>query len=84
MSHQAEPRHNLRLSPQLKQKLAHARADSGRSMNAEIVERLEKSFAPDSLAVIANVLEAVSKLDEDDRKKVIELFREISRFLDKE
>lgn len=36
----------MRLSPELKEKIAKAAKDEGRSMNAEIVQRLDISFSP--------------------------------------
>ena len=38
----------LRMLPELREKVEQAARDSGRSMNAEIVTRLEKSFDNDS------------------------------------
>jgi len=62
-----DPRHNLRLTPELKRKLKHAVADSGRSMNAEILARLEKSFDPDPGSLIVKALEPIAHLSEQDR-----------------
>lgn len=41
---QTDPQFKLRLTPQLKAEIEKAAADSGRSMNAEILLRLEQSF----------------------------------------
>ncbi|WP_136617025.1 MULTISPECIES: Arc family DNA-binding protein [Mesorhizobium] len=68
-----DPRHNLRLTPALKTRLAHAAIDSGRSMNAEILARLEHSFAPDPAAQIAEVLRPLAGLNDAQRHKVAEL-----------
>lgn len=70
MEDRDEPRHNLRLTPELKAKLGHARIDNGRSMNAEILARLEKSFEPDPAAMIAEALRSVAALSDEDRQQV--------------
>jgi len=78
-----DPRHNLRLTPQLKKKLAHAAIDSGRSMNAEILVRLERSFAPDPAAAFVEALRPVAALTDEDRQEVGRLLVEIGRLLAK-
>lgn len=65
-----DPRHNLRLPPELKARLGHASIDSGRSMNAEIVARLEQSFEPDPARQIVEALRPVASLNDDDRQEV--------------
>jgi hypothetical protein len=65
-----DDRHNLRLPKDLKAKLAHARIDSGRSMNAEILARLERSFEPDPAAQIVEALRPIASLSDDERGQV--------------
>jgi hypothetical protein len=77
------PRHNLRLTPELKAKLGHAAIDNRRSMNAEIVERLNRSFEPDPAALIAQALRPVAGLTDADRQKVGELLAAIGSILSK-
>lgn len=47
------PPFGLRMLPDLRARIEQAAADSGRSMNAEIIARLEQSFDP----IIVNVRE---------------------------
>lgn len=68
-----DPRHNLRLPPALKAKLAHSAIDHDRSMNAEILSRLERSFATDPATQIVEMLEPIARLDDADQAKVIDL-----------
>lgn len=77
------PRHNLRLTPDLKAKLGHSAIDNGRSMNAEIVQRLERSFAPDPAVLIVEALAPVAALSDDDRRQVGEMLRGIGSILAK-
>lgn len=61
-----DPQINVRVEAEFKKKLEHAAIDSGRSLNAEVVRRLEQSFistrvASDSykrmlLAIIAGIV----------------------------
>lgn len=44
---QTDPQFKLRLTPELKVSIEKAADESGRSMNAEIIHRLEASFAAD-------------------------------------
>lgn len=59
----------LRLPPELHGRLAAARGDSGRSLNTEIVERIEASFAADDkikqLESVIGSLTAASKSHEE-------------------
>lgn len=68
-----DPRHNLRLSLELKNKIAHAAVDNGRSMNAEILARLDASFAPETKREIENLLRAFADVDAPKRKEALEL-----------
>jgi hypothetical protein len=76
-------RHNLRLPKTLKVKLAHARADAGRSMNAEIVARLEQSFAPDPASQLVDILRPIASVSDDDRRELGELLVKVGSILAK-
>lgn len=78
-----DDRHNLRLSKELKAKLAHARIDSGRSMNAEILARLEASFEPDPAKQIVEALRPIAALSDDDRKRAGDLIAGLAAILRK-
>jgi hypothetical protein len=83
MSQRDDPRHNLRLTPELKAKLGHASIDSGRSMNAEIIARLDQSFAPDPISRLVEALEPIASLDDQDRRKLGQLLSEVGSILTK-
>lgn len=78
-----DPRHNLRLPPELKKKLLHSAVDNGRSMNAEILVRLEKSFDAPSCNGIEAILGSMLILGEEDRAKVAALLSEATSILSK-
>jgi len=78
-----DDRHNLRIPKELKAKLAHARIDSGRSMNAEILARLEASFEPDPARQIVEALRPVAGLSSADRRRVGELIASLGAILRK-
>lgn len=78
-----DQRHNLRLPLELKKKLAHSAVDHGRSMNAEILARLEASFAPDTSREIENLLRGISGLDAGDRALALDLLTKASEILSK-
>ena len=67
MPQRDDPRHNLRLPPELKAKLGHAAIDNGRSVNAEILARLEQSFAPDATSQIVDLLRSVPSLTDNEK-----------------
>lgn len=67
-----DPRHNLRLTKALKTRLQHAAIDNGRSVNAEILARLETSFAPDPAAQLAEAIKPLSFLNDKDRAAALE------------
>ena len=78
-----EDRHNLRLPKELKDKLAHARIDSGRSMNAEILLRLERSFDANPALLIVEALRPISALSDEDRQQIGKLIVGIGSILAK-
>jgi hypothetical protein len=59
----------LRMLPDLKEKIENAAAKSGRSLNAEIVHRLESSLEPPTHGNVFGV--AMSLSDEDRQKAAI-------------
>jgi hypothetical protein len=83
MPHPDDLRHNLRLPKPLKVKLAHARADAGRSMNAEIVARLEQSFAPNPTSQLVEILRPIASMSDDDRRELGELLVKVGSLLAK-
>lgn len=78
-----DPRHNLRLPTDLKKKLAHSAVDNGRSMNAEILARLEQSFAPSPMREIENLVRGITALSDDDRAQVAMLLSTATSILGK-
>jgi hypothetical protein len=52
-------------------------------MNAEILARLETSFAPESKREIENLLRAVLDLDPSEREKAFELLAQATEILSK-
>lgn len=68
----------MRLPPDLKAKLQHAAIDGNRSMNAEILSRLERSFEPDPLAEIAGFLRATSAVGEADQARIMDMLTQIA------
>lgn len=78
-----DPRHNLRLPPELKKKLAHSAVDNGRSMNAEILARLEASFTPETKREIENLLRSFAELEPGERAKAFSLLASVAEILSK-
>jgi hypothetical protein len=76
-------RHNLRLPAALKKRLAHSAVDAGRSMNAEILARLEGSFTPQPMREIETILRGMASLSDADRQKVAELLSGAAAILSK-
>lgn len=76
-------RHNLRLPTDLKKKLAHSAVDSGRSMNAEILARLSKSFDPSPMQAIETLLRNMLTLDDKERAEVAALLSKAASILGK-
>jgi hypothetical protein len=76
-----DPRHNLRLTLELKRKLAHSAVDNGRSMNAEILARLEASFSPDTKREIENLLKTITELEASKQKEAFELLAKAAEIL---
>jgi len=83
MPQSEDPRHNLRLPTELKKKLAHAAVDNGRSMNAEILARLDQSFAPSPMREIENLLRSMTALSDEDRAEVAKSLSKATSILSK-
>ncbi len=81
---QTDPHFKIRLPPELKDKVAEAARATGRSMNAEIVDRLNQSFTKLSDAVRDNEASYVTlKALQEHLSKVEEnLSMEIRKFTD--
>lgn len=62
----------MRLTPALKTKLAHAAIDNGRSVNAEILARLEKTFEPDPLIQLSDAFSRLASIDDKSRAEAID------------
>ena len=78
-----DPRHNLRLSLELQKKLKHAAVDNGRSMNAEILDRLERSFEPAPLQSLETLLNHILSSDEKSRSDALTALATIATVLAK-
>lgn len=71
-------RFNLHIGADLKKRIKLAGVVNNRTMNGEIVNRLERSFDPDPLD-----LRALLSLDGDDRSKAAELLHQLTGLLSK-
>jgi hypothetical protein len=78
-----DPRHNLRLPTELKKKLAHSALDNGRSMNAEILDRLDKSFSPSPLQNMEALFNGIASLSDKDRAEVSTMLAKVASILGK-
>lgn len=76
MSEPEQPRFNLRLTPSLQRRIKHAAIDNDRSINAEIIARLELSFAPDAATHLGEALTPFANLDPSERDQVKRLLNE--------
>lgn len=83
MTQREDPRHNLRFTHDLKARLRHAAIDNGRSLNAEILDRLERSFAPDPASQLVEALRPVARLNDEDRQELGRLLAGIGAILSK-
>lgn len=65
-----EPQFNIRMPQELKDSIVSAAKENGRSINSEIVFRLQKSFAyDDELKDIDDANYAMSQLDDDSEQE---------------
>jgi hypothetical protein len=76
-----DPRFHLRLTPALKKKLAHAAIENERSLNGEIVARLERSFKPSEEEQLIRALR--NAYVHDDMGRVGEILRELATLIEK-
>jgi hypothetical protein len=75
MSSPEPPSFHLRLPQSLKDNLQAARGSN--SLNAEIVQRLQLSFAPDPALQLADIIRpALAALDESDQARIIAMAAE--------
>lgn len=82
MSSPEPPSFHLRLPQSLKDNLQAARGSN--SLNAEIVQRLQLSFAPDAALQIADILRPVlASLDEPDQARLVAMAAETIEILAK-
>ncbi|MVT28158.1 Arc family DNA-binding protein [Acidovorax citrulli] len=58
---QTDPQYKLRIPPDLKEQIETAAKESGRSMNAEIVARLEDSFAARNDGTVLAAMDVVRR-----------------------
>jgi hypothetical protein len=59
---QARTHLRFRIEPQLQKQLEKARKESGRTLTAEITERLKKSFSDDASAALKDLREELIKM----------------------
>lgn len=78
-----DPRHNLRLTKSLKARLQHAAIDNGRSVNAEILARLETTFAPDPATKLAEAIAPLAFLNDQDRAAALQHLAEAAALMSK-
>lgn len=76
-----DPRHNLRLPATLKFKLAQAAFDNSRSVNAEILSRLEKSFRTPLPFTADEIFAVISAIDEKHHEEIIRLMTVIGAII---
>lgn len=68
--------HKLRMPPELKERLFASAKDMNRSLNAEIVARLEKSFEPEPKVTETFEFESMQRVYQDQAKE-LKLLREM-------
>lgn len=66
-------RHNLNMTPELKNRLVQSRRSSGNTMNGEIHSRLEATYDDPTLQIAAVLWPHLQKLDDEDRVKFAEM-----------
>ena len=59
-----DPQINVRVEAEFKKKLEHAAIESGRSLNAEVVRRLEQSFEHQESNDIAQLKQQIERMDQ--------------------
>lgn len=83
MSHRIHSFH-LRLPSDLKGKLESSTETSGRSLNREILDRLDRSFDPDPAMQLAEAIRPIiDKMSEQDQNRIVALFSETFAILSK-
>ncbi|MCF6112346.1 type II toxin-antitoxin system HicB family antitoxin [Mesorhizobium muleiense] len=80
MSRSPRPSFHVRLPPELKARLEAVRG--GKSLNREVVDRLERSFGEDLASQFGDVIAGyLAPLDDEDRAKVVNLASELAAIL---
>lgn len=80
MSRPPRPSFHVRLPPELKARLEAVRGR--RSLNREVIDRLERSFGEDLASQFGEVIAAyLAPLDDDERAKVVSLAGELASML---
>jgi hypothetical protein len=77
-----DPQVNFRIPAELKEKLEAAAAENKRSVTAELVARLQESFAPSSFSMpetVKRVASALSGEGNDKRGRLVELQRQVTK-----
>lgn len=81
---QDDPRHNLRMTLDLQKRLKHAAIENHRSLNAEIVARLELSFSG-PLVQLAEALRVAFTYEHAlPRDRVARFYRELADLLERD
>lgn len=62
--HQTDPQYKLRWPLELKEKIAQSAKEHNRSMNADIVARLEESFEHQENSDIAQLKQQIERMDQ--------------------
>jgi predicted DNA-binding protein len=80
-----DPQMNIRIPSDLKEKIEKAKEASGRSMNAEIVHRLEASFMTDKEYADAKgvALERVSRMEAEFTDKFEKMSKDLDYVIEK-
>ncbi|MER9278749.1 Arc family DNA-binding protein [Mesorhizobium sp. M0522] len=80
MSRPPRPSFHVRLPSELKARLEAVR--DGKSLNREVIDRLERSFGEDLASQFGEVIAAyLAPLDDEDRAKVVRLAGELAAML---
>lgn len=77
-----DPQLNLRIPAETKQRLEDCSKESGRTITAELVYRLEESFKTESeLAVLRQKIDALTEINKDQSKRFDDLMQASERLL---
>ncbi|WP_081827833.1 Arc family DNA-binding protein [Kozakia baliensis] len=76
---QTDPHFKMRLSPELKERIAEAAKKNGRSMNAEVVHRLQNSFEERDFWLSEENRDVAFENLGDDEGMLLSLFRDLDQ-----